>query len=207
MEHDFLRGSAARERRNLVFNLLAAHQVMVAVLHLHGVAQRAGRARNNRNLLHRRGVRLLRRHQRVTDFVVRNDELFARCENRVFLLIACNNNLDALLKVGLRCGSTAVTHGAQRSFVHNIRKLCAGSAGSHARDLRKVNVGCNLNLLRVHTQNRLTARKVGQLHRHAAVKTTRTRQGGVKRLRAVRRGKDNNAVVALKAVHFGQKLI
>ena len=51
------------------------------------------------------------------------------------------------------------------------------------------------------------ALQIGKFNGYAAVETAGTRQRGVERLGAVRRGEDYNARVALKSVHFGQKLV
>ena len=101
-EADLLGGAAAGERRDLVLHLLARHQVVVALLDLHGVAQRARGARDDGDLLHGGGVTLQRRNERVADLVVGDDPLFVVGEDGVLLLIARDDDLDALLKIGLR---------------------------------------------------------------------------------------------------------
>ena len=78
-----------------------AHQVVVALLHLHGVAQGAGGAGDDGDLLHRGGVGLLGRHQGVADLVVGHDPLLLVGEDGVLLLVAGDDHLDALLQVGL----------------------------------------------------------------------------------------------------------
>ena len=70
---------------------------MVALLHLHGVAQRAGGAGHDGDLLHRRGVGLQGRHQRVADLVVGHDLLLVVGHDGVLLLVARDDDLDAFL--------------------------------------------------------------------------------------------------------------
>ena len=206
-EADLLGSAAAGERRDLVLHFLARHQVMVALLDLHRVAQRARGAGDNGDLLHRGGVALQRRDERVAGLVVGDDPFFVVGKDGVLLLIACDDDLNALLQIGLGGEPAARAHGAQRGLVDDVRKLRAGSAGGHAGDLVEVDVLRDLDLLRVDLQNFLAALEVGKLDRHAAVEAARARERGVEGFGAVGGGEDDDAVVALKAVHFGQKLV
>ena len=56
-------------------------------------------------------------------------------------------------------------------------------------------------------QNGFPPLKVRQFHRHSAVKTTRPQEGLIKDFRTVGRSKDDNALTAVKAVHFGKELV
>ena len=152
-------------------------------------------------------MRLHRRHERVADLVVGDDLLLLVGHDGVLLLVAGDDDLDALFQVCLRGKASAVAHGAQRCFVHDVGKLRAGSAGGHARDLVEVDVLGDLDLLRVDLQDSLASLEVGQLHRHAAVEAARARERGVEGFGAVRGGENDDAVVALKAVHFGEQLV
>ena len=51
------------------------------------------------------------------------------------------------------------------------------------------------------------SRQVGELHRHAAVKAAGTGERRVERFRPVGRGQDDDAVIVLEPIHFGQKLV
>ena len=119
---------------------------MVALFDLHRVAERAGGARHNGDLLHGSGVRLFRRHERVADLMVGDDLLFFVGHDGVLLLVAGDDDLNALFEVCLRGKASAVAHGAQRCFVHDVGKLRAGSAGGHARDLVEVHIFGNFDL-------------------------------------------------------------
>ena len=68
-ERDLLGRAAAGQRGQLGQKLAAGHQVLFALLDLHGVAQRTGRARDDRDLLHGRGIRLQGSHERVADLM------------------------------------------------------------------------------------------------------------------------------------------
>ena len=59
----------------------------------------------------------------------------------------------------------------------------------------------------MHLEDLLAALEIGQLHGHAPVKAAGARERRVERLGPVRGGEDDDAVVALEAVHLGQQLI
>ena len=206
-EHHFLGGASAGEGGDLVFQLFLAHQVVVALVHLHGVTQCAGGAGDNGDLLHRGRVGLLGRHQCMADLVVGHDALFLVGEDGVLLLVACNDHLDALLQIGLSHALAACTHGAQGCFVDDVGKFRTGCTGSHAGHGVEVDARGQRHLFGVHFQNLFAALEVGQLHRHAAVKASGTGQGRVQRIRAVGGRQNDDAGVALKAVHLGEQLV
>ena len=98
-EDDLLRGAASGEGGDLVLYLLPGHEHLVVLLHLHGVAQGAGGAGDDGDLLHRGGVALHGRHQGVADFVV-GDHLFLGIgEDGVLFLVAGDDHLYALLQI------------------------------------------------------------------------------------------------------------
>ena len=59
----------------------------------------------------------------------------------------------------------------------------------------------------MHFEDFFAAFEVWQLHRHAAVKTTRTRQRRVQRFRTVRRRQNNHAAVVLETIHLCEQLV
>ena len=73
---------------------------------------------------------LLRRDEGVADLVVGDDALFLVGHDGVLLLIARDDDLNALLEVRLRGKAAAVAHGAKRRFVDDVGKLRAGSAAT-----------------------------------------------------------------------------
>ena len=143
----------------------------------------------------------------MADLVVGDDALFLVGHDGVLLLIARNDDLNALLEVRLRGKAAAVAHGAKRRFIDDVCKLRAGSAARHTRDLVEVDVLGDLDLFGVNLQDLLAALEVGQLHRHAAVKAAGARERRVEGLGAVRRGEDDDAGVSFEAVHLGQQLV
>ena len=180
---------------------------MVALFHLHGVAQSAGGTGDNGDFLHGRGVRLLCGHKSVSDLMISDDTLLLVCQNGVFLLVAGNDHLNTLLQVRLGGKASAVAYCPEGCLVDDISKLRAGSAGGHAGHFPKVHIVGDLHLSGMYLQDLLPALQVGQLHGHAPVEAAGTGKGRVQGFRAVGGGKDDHAAVALKAVHFRKELV
>ena len=127
--------------------------------------------------------------------------------NGVLLLITGDDHLNALFQIRLGGEFPPVPDSPQSGLVHNVGKLCAGRAGGHAGDLVEINILGHLDLLGVDLQNFLPALQVRQFHRHPTVKPSGTGQGGVQRLRTVGGCQNDDAGIALEAVHLRQKLV
>ena len=109
-----------------------------------------------------------------------SDDLFLLIrEDRVLLLVAGNDHLDALLQIGLGGKAAAVTHCAQCGFVDNIGKLCARGTRSHARHLQEIYIVSDLDLLRVNLQDGFPPFEVGQVNRYAPVESAGPCEGRV----------------------------
>ena len=143
----------------------------------------------------------------MADLVVGHRPLLLVREDGVFLLIPGDDHLNALLQVGLGGVLPPVPYSPERRLVDNVGQLRAGGSRSHPGDPLKICLIGHLDFLGVDLQNFLPALQVGQLHRHPAVKPARTGQSGVQGFRAVGRGQNNDAGVALKAVHLRQELV
>ena len=180
---------------------------MVALLHLHGVAQGAGGSGDDGDFLNRGGVGLQGGHQSMADFMVGNGHLFLVCQDGVLLLVACNDHLNGFLQIGLGDHRPVVPDGSQSGLVDDVCQLRAGSAGGHSCHGFKVHIVGNLYLFGVNLQNFLPAVQIRQLHGNPAVKPAGTGQGRVKGLGAVGGGQNNHAAVVLKAVHLRQQLV
>lgn len=124
-EYNLLGGSASGERSYLVFELLSGHQHLVVLLYLHGVAERAGGARNDCNFLNGSGVGLERGNECMTYLVIGYDLFLTVGHYGIFLLIAGDNDLDAFLKISLTYGGTVIADRTERCLVYNVGKLCA----------------------------------------------------------------------------------
>ena len=127
--------------------------------------------------------------------------------NGVLLLVAGNDYLDALLQVGLGGKAASVTDGAEGSLVDDVGQLGAGGTGGHTGDLVEVHVLGDLDLFGVYLQNGLAPQQVGQLHGYTAVETTGSGQGRIKGFGTVGGGQNDDAGVALEAVHLGEQLV
>ena len=207
VEHHFLGGTSAGEGGDLVFQLLLVHQVVVALVHLHGVTQSTRGAGDDGDLLHGGGVGLLGGDQSVADLMVGYDALFVVGQDGVLFLVACNDHLDALLQVGLSHALAARADGPQRGLVDDVGQLGTGRAGGHPGHGGKVDARGQRDLLSVDLQDLLAALEVGQLHGHPAVKAAGAGQGRVKGFGSVGGGQNDDTGVALKTVHFGQQLV
>ena len=127
--------------------------------------------------------------------------------NGVLLLVAGNDYLDALLQVGLGGKAASVTDGAEGGLVDDVGQLGAGGTGGHTGDLVEVHVLGDLDLFGVYLQNGLAPQQVGQLHGYTAVETTGSGQGRIKGFGTVGGGQNDDAGVALEAVHLGEQLV
>ena len=150
---------------------------------------------------------LERSDERVTDLVIGDNELFLVGQNLIFLLVASNDNLNALFEVGLGNLVAACTDSAQCSFVYHVCKLCTGCTGSHARDGIEVQTGFALDLLGMYTQDGFTTDQVRQLNGYTAVETTGTQQRGVKGFGTVGCSQNDNTLAAIETIHLGQQLV
>ena len=59
----------------------------------------------------------------------------------------------------------------------------------------------------MHFQNMLTTANIWQTDKHLTIKTPRTQQRRIQYVRTVGSGNDDNALVALEAVHLDQQLV
>ena len=207
VEHQLLGGTASGKGGDLVFQLRLVHQVVVALVHLHGVAQGTRGPGDDGDLLHRSRVGLLGCHQSVADLVVGHDALFLIRQDGVLFLVACNDHLDALLQVCLGHALAPGPYRPQSGLIDDVGQLGTGGTGSHAGHGVKVHPRGDLYLFGVDLQDLLPALQVRQLHRHPAVKAAGTGQSRVQGIRAVGGCQDDDPGVALKAVHFRQQLV
>ena len=86
----------------------------------------------------------------MADFVVGNDLFFMLADHRALALITRDNDLHALLQIGLGNGIAAQAHGAQRGLVDDVGKLRAARAAGGAADGVKVNAGVHLHIFGMH---------------------------------------------------------
>ena len=71
---------------------------------------------------------------------------------RIFLLVTRNDGLDALFEVLLVCNLAAASDRAERGLVDDVRELCTGGTGGHARNRVEVYIVRKAHLLCVHLE-------------------------------------------------------
>ena len=86
---------------NLVFQLFTAHQVVLIFIHLHRIAEGAGRTRDNGDLRNWSGMALQCCDECMADLVVGNDQFLFVGHDLILLLVSGDDNLNALLQIRL----------------------------------------------------------------------------------------------------------
>ena len=95
----------------------------------------------------------------------------------------------------------------QGGLVHQVREIGARKARGAARDDRGLDVVAERHLAHVHFEDLFAAAHIGQRHHDLAVETARPQQRRVQHVRSIGGGDDDDAFVALEAVHFHQQLV
>ena len=207
VEDQLLCRTSAGQGSHLVQDLRLVHQIMLILIHLHGVAESPAGTRDDGDLGHRRGVGLHGCNQGMSHLVVADHQLLLVGEDLVLLLIACDDNLNGFHQVVLLNHLPSLTDSLQCGFIYDICKLRTGSTGCSLGDGIKVHILGDTDLLRVYPEDIHTTLKVRKLHGNPAVKPSRTQQRRVQRLRTVGGCKDHNACISFEAVHLGKQLV
>jgi hypothetical protein len=112
-----------------------------------------------------------------------------------------------VIKVNIRLAGSRCNDG---SLITNIRNICTaepwskrGQSGGELGDIRVL----QLDILQMHLEHFLAAVQVRLLHSHLTIKSTRSCQRTVQDVRTVSRGKYDNGLGVVKAVHFNQQLV
>ena len=95
----------------------------------------------------------------------------------------------------------------QRRLVHQVGQIGARESRGAARDDRGLDVVAERHLAHVHFEDLLAAAHIGQRHDHLAVEAARTQQRRIEHVGPVGGGDDDDALVALEAVHLDQQLV
>ena len=95
--------------------------------------------------------------------------------------------------------------GEERCLVHEVREIGAGETGRAARDDRRPHVLGQRELAHVDLEDLLAAAHVRQRNDDLAIEAARAQQRRVEHVRTVRGRDDDDALVALEAVHLDEQ--
>ena len=101
---------------------------VLVLVHLHGVAQGAGSAGDDGDLVDRGGIFLLGGHQGVADFVAGDHPLLLGRHHQALALAAGDHRIHRRLQVLLQHRRMAHAHRPQGGFVDDVGQVRAGSA-------------------------------------------------------------------------------
>ena len=198
--------AAAHEARDLVKHLTAGKARAVVGGDIAGVAQRPA-ALYDRKLVDGIAVGQLPHHYRMADLMSGGIELVFGRDHAALLFGAPGNALHRLGdEIGIYHFELAAG-GKDRRLVQYVFKIRARHAGGELRDLVKIHVLRHGLVLGVKAEYRLAALNIGIIDRNLPVEPAGTQQSGIQYVGAVGCGNDDNALVALKAVHFDEELI
>ena len=112
-----------------------------------------------------------------------------------------------VFKVALIDFDFVAAAGKQGGFVDQVGQVGAGETGCAARQRHQIDGCVERYFFCVYVENLLAAADIGQRHDDLAVETAGALQGGVEYVGAVGGGHDDYGFIAVKAVHFHQKLV
>ena len=178
VEDDLLGRPAAQHVGQLVEHLVAGRGVLVLVRQHHRVAEGAA-AGQDRDLVHRVGVRQRRSHQGVSALVVGGDLLLLLAHEPGALLRAGDHPVDRLVEGAVVDQLLVVAGRQQRGLVEDVRQVGTGESGGRLGDRVQVDVGSHRLALGVHLQDLVRGREVRGLDGDLAVEPARTQEGRV----------------------------
>jgi hypothetical protein len=95
----------------------------------------------------------------------------------------------------------------KRRLVDEVRQIRAGESRRAARDERGLHIIRQRHAAHMHAQNLLAAAHIRQRHDHLAVEPAGPQQRRIEHIGAIGGGDDNDALIALEAVHLDQQLV
>ena len=205
-EHDLFGDAAAQQDRDAVVQVVARVVVLLVHRHLHRQAQRHP-ARDDRDLVDRVGVRQLHGEHGVTGLVNGGDPLLLVADDHRAPLGAHEHLVLGELEVHHADDLLVVARGVERRFVHQVGQVRTREARGRAGQNGDVHVVAERDLLGVHPENALAALHVRTVDHDAAVETAGTQQRRIEDVRAVGGGDQDDAFVALEAVHLDEQLV
>ena len=97
--------------------------------------------------------------------------------------------------------------GKQSALVNHVRQIGAAHARRRPRKMFKVNIVVKLYFFRMNDQNGFALFYVRKRHVHLPVEAAGAQKRRIQNVRAVGRGKHDNAFFAVEAVHFDKHLV
>ena len=143
----------------------------------------------------------------MPNLMICHDQFFFCGQNFIFLLIPRNYNLDALFKIRLGYKLTVLTYSSKSSLIYHVSQFCAGSSRRCSCDSTEINVISHFDFLGVDFQNFFSAFQIRQFHRNSPVKSSRTKQSRIQRIRTVCRRENYDTFRRIESVHLGQQLV
>ena len=146
-------------------------------------------------------------HQRMSNLMIGNHFFLLIGKHRIFLLVTCNNYLNTFFQICFCNYGTSTADCPKCCLINNICQLCTGCARCHTCNCMEIHIIRRFDFSCMNLQNCFTACKIRKLNRNTTVKTARTGKRRVKGFRTVGCCQNDNAVVALKAIHLCQQLV
>ncbi len=169
-------------------------------------AQRAT-ARDDRDLVHRVGLRQQLRDHRVARLVIGGCALRFLADHGRLALRTHEDLVLRVLEVLHLDDALATTCGEQRGLVHEVREIGAREARRAACDDCRVDVVRDRHLAQVHAHDLLAAADIRQADIDLAVETARTQQRLVEHVGTVGGGDHDHAGIRLETVHLDEHLV
>ena len=203
---DFLRHTAAHEDRQLVEHLAHGVQYLVLLRDGQGVTERATTG-DNRNLVHRVGMRKQVTHEGMAALVVGDGVLGDLVHHAALALGAGDNALHRLVHFAHRDDLLAAARSQKRALVHEVHQISARETRRELGDSLQVDVGADRLVLRVDLQDALAATHIGSVYHNLAVETAGAQKCRIQDVGAVGRRNQDDGLVRLEAVHLDEQLV
>ena len=205
-KYHLLCNTATEQAGDLALEVLLAVAVAVLFGEEHGHAQRPA-TRNDRHLVHGVVGRHLETDNRMSGLVIGSQALFLLLHDHRLALGAHHDLVLGLLHILHIDQALVGPCRKQRGLVDQVGEISPGKARRAARDDRWFDTVVQRHLPHMDLEYLLPAQDIGQADDHLAVETPRTQQRRIEDVRAVGRGDDDHALVALESVHLDQQLI
>ncbi len=173
---------------------------------VHGHTQRTA-ARNDGDLVDRVMIRYHATNDGVTRFMISRHLLLGLFHHHGATFCAHHDLVLRLLELGHGHHTAALARREQSGFVDQVGQIGAGETRSTAGNQRRVDVIRQRHLAHMHLEDLLAATHIRQTDHDLTVETTRTQQCRIQYVRTVGSGDDDDAFIALKAVHLDQHLV